>query len=405
MRPRLATRSILRLALTANALRPSRGPLTAIPSFAAGWPTGELAPQLLGLTVLDAAVHVARHTGRGDVDRVGLATSALSTAGMVALARSAHAARDTVEDALTDALGPQYRTKLPANATAERPRLSRTLAVPFRGRDPQVRRDRNVSYGPGGKRALLDIYRPRSGGNGLPVLLQVHGGAWMIGSKDHQGLPLMLHTAANGWLCVAINYPLSPAAHWPEHIVAVKRALAWIRDNISDYGGDPGHVAITGGSAGGHLAALAALSPNDPRFQPGFTSADTTVQACVPLYGVYDFAASSGSTASRFRLRQILARYVVGNDPDQHHAEYADASPLDRVSTDAPPFFVLHGANDTLVPVTEARRFTTLLRQHSHNPVAYAELAGAQHAFDIFGSIRSTHAIRGVHRFLEYTRG
>src|SRR5699024_3532541 len=256
----------------------------------------------------------------------------------------------------------------------------------------------------GGTRRLLDIYRPRAGGKQLPVLLQVHGGAWMIGSKDHQGLPLMLHTARNGWLCVAINYPLSPTARWPDHIVAVKRAIAWIRDNIADYGGDPDHIAITGGSAGGHLAALTALSPNEPQFQPGFGSADTTVQACVPLYGVYDFAATSGSAASRFRLRRVLARYVVGTDPDQHRERYLQASPLDRITAAAPPFFVLHGTDDTLVPVGEARQFTEQLRPHSRNPVAYAELSGAQHAFDIFGSIRSTHVIRGIHRFLEYTR-
>jgi len=396
---------VLRLALTANALRPSRGPVAAIPSFAAGWPTGELAPQLLGLTVLDAAVHLARRNQQRGIQPVALTTSALSAVGLVALARSAHASRETIDSALTEALGAHYHTELPENATAEQPRWGRTLAIPFRGRDPEVTRDRNIPYSAEGTRRLLDIYRPRAGGKQLPVLLQIHGGAWMIGSKDHQGLPLMLHAARNGWLCAAINYPLSPAARWPEHIIAVKRAIAWIRENIADYGGDPDHIAVTGGSAGGHLAALTALSPNEPQFQPGFTTADTTVQACVPLYGVYDFAASSGSTASRFRLRRILARYVVGRDPDDYREQYVQASPLDRVTAAAPPFFVLHGADDTLVPVTEARRFTEQLRQHSSNPVAYAELSGAQHAFDIFGSIRSTHAVRGIHRFLEYTRG
>src|SRR5699024_12052079 len=105
MRPGFTTRSLLRLALTANALRPSRGPATAIPSFAAGWLTGELAPQLLGLTVLDAAVHVARRRHRGSVAPAGLATSALSTAGLLALARTATHTRATVEAALTTALG------------------------------------------------------------------------------------------------------------------------------------------------------------------------------------------------------------------------------------------------------------------------------------------------------------
>ena len=69
----------------------------------------------------------------------------------------------------------------------------------------------------------------------------------------------------------------------------MKRALAWVKDNIADHGGDPDWVAITGGSAGGHLCSLAALTPNDPQFQPGFEDADTSVTAAVPFYGVYDW--------------------------------------------------------------------------------------------------------------------
>src|SRR5699024_10786421 len=168
MRPGFTTRSVLRLALTANALRPSRGPVAAIPSFAAGWPTAELAPQLLGLTVLDAAVHLARHNKQGGVQPVGLATSALSTVGLLALAQSAHASRETVDSALTEALGARYRTALPENTRAEQPRWGRTLATPFRGRDPEVTRDRNIPYSAGGTRRLLDIYRPRAGGKQLP---------------------------------------------------------------------------------------------------------------------------------------------------------------------------------------------------------------------------------------------
>ena len=128
------------------------------------------------------------------------------------------------------------------------------------------------------------------------MLLQVHGGAWTVGAKEHQGRPLMNQMAAKGWVCVAINYRLSPRDPWPAHIVDVKRAIAWVKDNIADYGGDPDYLAITGGSAGGHLTALAALTPGDPEFQPGFEDADTSVQAAVPFYGIYDFAGSTGLT-------------------------------------------------------------------------------------------------------------
>jgi acetyl esterase/lipase len=83
--------------------------------------------------------------------------------------------------------------------------------------------------------------------------------------------------------------------------------------------------------------------------------------------------------------------------------DYIAASPLDQISEKAPPFFVIHGEHDTLVPVREAREFVRRLREVSPNPVAYAELSGAQHAFDIFPSIRSAHVVRGVERFLEWT--
>ena len=104
-----------------------------------------------------------------------------------------------------------------------------------------------------------------------------------------QGYTLMSHMVELGWICVSINYSKSPRSAFPAHLVDVKRAIAWVRENIADYGGDPDFLAITGGSAGGHLASLAALTPNDPTFQPGFEDADTTVQAAAPYYGVYDF--------------------------------------------------------------------------------------------------------------------
>ena len=135
----------------------------------------------------------------------------------------------------------------------------------------------HISYADAGKRNLLDIYQPqepREGG--FPVLLQVHGGAWMIGEKEQQAKPLMYHMAQRGWLCVAINYRLSPQAAFPAHIIDVKKAIAWIRDNIADYGGNPDFIAITGGSAGGHLSSLAALTPNRAEWQPGFEDVDTT---------------------------------------------------------------------------------------------------------------------------------
>lgn len=404
MRPRFLARRATQLVLTANALRPVPGSdLVSVPAFFAGWLTSELAPHLLALTAADTAAHLARRGARTWSDRVGTALAVLSAVGLGALIVDSQRARGAVERALVDALGPRYVENL---ARPPDPKDLATpwgqLVFPFRMRDKEVRRDRDIAYAPGGKRFWLDIYRPVAPVKNRPVLLQIHGGAWMVDSKDHQGIPLMLHMAQRGWICVAVNYPLSPAARWPAHIVGVKRAVAWIRDNIASYGGNPAFLAATGGSAGGHLAALLALTPNEAELQPGFTEADTSVQACVPFYGIYDFAATSGSPASTKRLTRILARYVVGKDPVEFLDDYIAASPLDRINDKAPPFFVIHGEHDSLVPVAEAQEFVQRLRQVSPNPVAYAEIPGAQHAFDVFPSIRSAHVVRGVERFLEW---
>jgi dipeptidyl aminopeptidase/acylaminoacyl peptidase len=147
---------------------------------------------------------------------------------------------------------------------------------------------------------------------------------------------------------------------------------------------------------------MTALTAADPSLQPGFEHVDTSVQACIPHYGVYDFTAEDGTKASKARMETLLKRYVMAADA-RYPEDYRAASPLSRVGADAPPFFVLHGTNDTLVPVADARAFVAALRKVSHQPVAYAEIKGAQHAFDIFPSVRSAHVVRGVERFLDWT--
>jgi acetyl esterase/lipase len=277
--------------------------------------------------------------------------------------------------------------------------------------DPRVEKQTDIAYGeslPGDKggRNLLDVIRPKGAkpGEKRPVLLQIHGGAWMIGDKREQGLPLMAHMAAeHGWLCVAINYRLSPQASFPDHIVDVKRALAWIRAHVAEYGGDPGFVCVTGGSAGGHLTALTALSANDPRFQPGFEGVDTSVVAAVPFYGVYDFLDRNGIRGSQTMV-PILAKRVFKTTPEQDPELWDAMNPITRISEKAPPFLVIQGTHDTLVFVEEAREFVRALKEKSRAPVAYLEMLGAQHAFDVFHSPRSAHAVRAAAAFLETVR-
>jgi acetyl esterase/lipase len=403
------SRRFLRLAelgaaLTANGLRPLPGsnPL-AVPSFFASWLTSELALHNLAITVGGSAAYVARRRGRLDRDdKVALALNAASVAGLLWLIRQALAVQHDVEEALTEGLHDDYVARLdPKPDAADLTTPWRQVLMPWQVKHPAVKRVRDIDYvGDGQARHRLDVYRPREGGKtGLPVIVQIHGGGWVIGRKDDQGLPLMTHLAARDWVCVAPNYPLSPKATWPDHLVALKRALVWTREHAEEFGGDPSFIAVTGGSAGGHLAAMLALTQNEPRFQPGFEDADTSVQACVPFYGAYDLANVLDTRSGRNRADYFLNKMVFkSSDP----AVARDATPLLHVHDDAPPFFVIHGTHDSLVPVAEARELVRRLREVSSSPVLYAELPGGQHAFDVFASIRSAHVIRGVERFLRY---
>ncbi len=395
-------RQAVTAALTANAVRPVPGFRVAIPSMAAGWLTSELAPHLLALTAADAL----RESTRSRPDRRALALAGGSAVALAAMVAQSMRAKEHVDRALAEALGADYRDRLTeVHTDLDLSAPLRQLVLPFRVVDDEVEVLKDIAYdATHGKRGLLDVYRRRGTEHEkAPVLLQVHGGGWTVGDKEHQGIPLMLHMAARGWICVAVNYRLSPRDAFPAHLVDVKRAIAWVREHGPSYGADPSFLALTGGSAGGHLAALAALTPGDPEYQPGFEDADTSVQAAVPHYGVYDFAGAIGTRRSRQLRDLFLGPRVLFKDPRTGLTEFEKASPLARVRADAPPFFVIHGSSDSLVEVAQARAFVEALRAVSRQPVAYAELPGTQHAFDVFPSIRSAHVVRGVDRFLRFT--
>ncbi len=394
-------RQVITAALTANALRPLPGFEMGPLAFFAGWLTSDLAPHLLALTAADAGTHATRRHR----DPVGLLLAGTSAAALAYMIKQSHDVKVRAEDSLTEGLGVDYVEQLDEKPTpADLAVPWRRIVYPFRMRDRRVRVERNVVYNEEyGGRGKLDIYLPaEQPPEGAPVLLQIHGGGWTIGTKDQQGLPLMNHLAAKGWICVAPNYRLSPRNRWPAHIVDVKKSIAWIRENIADYGGDPDYIAITGGSAGGHLASLAALTPNDRDWQPGFEDVDTTIQAAIPVYGGYDLAGATGTRAS-IRLRDRFVGPRIFRTSWQRHPEvFEAASPLLRITADSPDFFVLHGVHDTLFPVDQARKFVTKLREVSKRTVVYAEFAGTQHAFDVFMSIRTAHVVRAIDRYLHW---
>ena len=130
---------------------------------------------------------------------------------------------------------------------------------------------------------LLDVWRRDDlPSHAAPVMLFVPGGAWVHGSRILQGYALMSHLAANGWVCLSVDYRVSPNNRWPQHIADVKTAIAWARANVDRFGGDRDFVAIAGCSAGGHLAALAGLTIGDPEYQEHLPAdSDTSVDAVV----------------------------------------------------------------------------------------------------------------------------
>jgi acetyl esterase/lipase len=117
-----------------------------------------------------------------------------------------------------------------------------------------------------GKRNLLDIYRHRSHPSGGPTLIHLHGGSFVSGRKNREARPAIYRLASQGWVCVSANYRLSPAARFPDHLVDVKKVIAWVREHGAEYGADPTRVFVAGSSAGAHFAAMAALTPCDPAF-------------------------------------------------------------------------------------------------------------------------------------------
>lgn len=316
-------------------------------------------------------------------------------------------AEAVVENALREGLGPDYRNRIsPATSHLLRNKVNFSdWRNPLGMKRPGIEVIRHIPYGPAGVRQQLDIYRPSViPEGGCPVLLQIHGGAWMMGDKGSQALPLLYHLASKGWICVAANYRLSPSVAFPTHLEDCKKALCWIRKHGGEYGMDTEFIAVTGGSAGGHLSALMGLTANRPELQTDDPGVDTSVQACIPFYGIYDFLVRYNQHPNRRVYERFLTGKVLHETVQDNPDLWELASPIAQIHPAAPPFMLLHGALDSLAAVAEGRVFSKKLREVSQSPVVYVEMPGAEHGWDGVRSLRTEHTIDGVHRFLEWTR-
>ena len=247
---------------------------------------------------------------------------------------------------------------------------------PFQRHRRDVLRLRNQSYGPHGRAHLLDIYRGCDDATVRPVLIHLHGGGFVQGNKSREGVTLLNQLAAGGWLCVSANYRLGTAGAHPHPLVDTKRVIAWVRAHAAEYGADPSRIFVLGPSAGAYLAAMAALTANEPSLQPGFEDVDTSVNGVVSLYG-------------------YLGPRTAGSN----------SSPTAQVNADAPPFLVVEGGTDTIgLPQGVAGTVADDLRRVSASPVIHAVLPAAQHDFDFFASVRARIVADEIESFLDWIR-
>ena len=207
----------------------------------------------------------------------------------------------------------------------------------------------------------------------LPAVIFVHGGGYRSGSKE-DGIPLVTAFAQGGYLAVTIDYRLSGVAGFPAGVHDCKAAVRFLRANAQELGIDPWRIGIVGPSAGGHLSALIGTSGNDGalegELQPSGIS--STVQCVVDIAGPVDF------TRFDAEIRREYLSPWLGQAPGVYKENAEAATPLTYVDDADPPFLLIHGTADTLVPITHAELLKTALQQ-AEVPVKYHPVEGAGH--------------------------
>jgi acetyl esterase/lipase len=322
--------AIIGFVATLNACFPRRDRVLLVPSFFSAWITIELAPWLLFWEAVGLAYFVSRGAVDGTEGIVALTLALLTCGGLIVMILWARRTVVTMRDAIAD---------LEIDEDAPRfPRSHVIFPILMRHRKG-VAHVRNITFAEYGKKKVkLDVYKAADAkpGDLRPGILQVHGGGWVIGDKREQGVPLLNHLAVNGWVGINANYRLSPRAKFPDHLVDLKKAIAWYRQHAEEHGADPDFLCVTGGSAGGHLAALVGLTANETAYQEGIERVDTSMRAAVPFYGVYDLTNRHGRW-HKDTVKRFFGPMVIGKKFEDDPDAFRKASPMDLVRDDAPP--------------------------------------------------------------------
>lgn len=216
----------------------------------------------------------------------------------------------------------------------------------------------------------FDLIVPDGEPKNIPLLVWVHGGGWCGGEKrvynDFERF------TNRGYAVLSIDYRLSQEAPFPAQLIDCKSAIRWARANADMYGYNADRILVGGSSAGGHLAALLGVTNDCPEYDCGlYLEFSSNVQAVVDKYGPTDLVAEQMPN-----LAGDIRALVLDDD-----AKIYAASPLRQVHGNEPPFLVLHGVADPLVPVSQSRRFVQALQQ-AGTQVQYLEVPGGEHGFD-----------------------
>jgi acetyl esterase/lipase len=238
----------------------------------------------------------------------------------------------------------------PATNAADVAKPMRSSLAP----DRKVKVERDVVYGSVGEEQLkMDIFIPGDAAKKpLPVAVYVHGGGWEMGDKSRSGEAIAIpELVKRGYLVASINYRLAPKYKFPAQIEDAKCAIRFLRASAATYELDPMRIGVLGDSAGGHLVALLGLTDAKAGFEGtgGYPEQSSKVQAVVDMFGPTDLAGEFGDVET-----SRIAKSVFGAANIQD-AVIKSGSPVTYVNKSAPPFLILQGDKDRLVPLEQSK--------------------------------------------------